>query len=313
MFIAKHRNTFLIITLITTVLAAISIFVFGLRQGIEFTGGTAINVVVEQGQIEKESLEDFLSKRLPSDSSISIQELGEDGYIIRTSFLSEEERSSVVTSLEEEMNITVDQLSSVGPTIGAELQKKSIVAVILVTIAIVLFVAFAFRQVSKPVSSWAYGGATILSQAYDILFTTGVFALFGIFFGAEVDSLFIIALLTILGYSVNDTIVVFDRIRENLKVNEDKRTKEDFDITVGNSINQTITRSINTSLTTSLALLALYVFGGEPTKIFALTLLVGVISGTYSSIFFASPLLLLFNQLAEKNKEKGVKGNKAKK
>jgi len=310
MYIAKHRRIFLAISAITSILAILSIIFFGLKLGIEFTGGMTIDVVVDQS-VSKADLEKLLTEQLPG-STTSVQSLGESGYIIRTPFLTESEHADLTEALDTKAGITVEQTSSVGPTIGAELQKKAIIAVTLVTIAIVLFVAFAFRQVSKVVSSWAYGGATMISLLYDLLFTAGVYALFGVLFGAEVDSLFIIVLLTVLGYSVNDTIIVFDRIRENLRNNDKKKIKDDFVTTVGKSINQTMTRSINTSLTTSLALLALYIFGGEPTRIFALILLVGVISGTYSSIFFASPLLIWIQGLGSKKESEGKKKKKKK-
>lgn len=302
MFIVKYRNIFLIISVAIAVIALVATIMIGLKQGIEFTGGTAVEVAVE-GEVTKGEIENLVIGELP-ESSVSVQELGESGYIVRTSYLEDSERSALTEFIEGIPDVSVIQMSSVGPTIGAEMQRKSVIAVALVTLAIVMFVAFAFRKVSKPVSSWAYGVATILSQVFDIILAVGAFALFGIFFGAEVNSLFVIALLTVIGYSVNDTIIVFDRIRENLKTNQDKNVKEDFDTTVGRSVNETITRSINTSLTTSLALIALYIFGGEPTKIFSLTLLAGVIIGTYSSLFFASPLLLLFNRLNQSRQSK---------
>jgi preprotein translocase subunit SecF len=162
---------------------------------------------------------------------------------------------------------------------------------------IVLFVTFAFRKVSKPVSSWKYGFATIIALFHDVIIPTGVFVFLGHFKGIEIDLLFVTGLLAILGYSVHDTIVVFDRVRENLKVNRDTGIKEEFDITVGKSVHQTFGRSINTSLTIFITLLALYLVGSGATKDFALLLIVGIIVGTYSSIFVASPLLVTFQKL----------------
>lgn len=158
----------------------------------------------------------------------------------------------------------------------------------MVIVAIVLYIAFAFRKVSRPVSSFKYGLITVAALAHDVVIPTGVFAYLGKYYGVEIDALFITALLTILGFSVHDTIVVFDRVRENIKIS---KQGEDFEQTVGSSVSQTIGRSINTSLTVVLVLLALYFFGGESTKYFSLALIIGVVVGTYSSIFIASPLL----------------------
>lgn len=302
MYIAHNKNIFLGLTGILALLALLAIVFFGLKPGIEFTGGTSIGVSVEDESITKSSILEVVQNELPG-SVISVQQFGDSGFTIKTPALEDTERELVTRSLEDIEGLTVTQSSFVGPTIGSELQKKSMIAVTIVVVSIVLFVAFAFRHISRPISSWSFGAATIGALVFDLLIATGAFALFGALFGAEVDSLFIIALLTVLGYSVNDTIIVFDRVRERLSLLQEQKKNIPFEKIMGESINQTITRSINTSLTTSLALLALYIFGGEPTRIFSLTLLVGVLSGTYSSIFFASPLLLFFEQRNSKSKK----------
>jgi preprotein translocase subunit SecF len=303
MYIIQHKNIFLGLTGVLALLAFFAIGVFGLKPGIEFTGGTSIGITVENDTSTRQDIEGVLGVGLEQ-TSFSIQELGESGYTIKSAFLEESTRALVVDSLQELEGVNVSQLSSVGPTIGSELRQKSMIAVAIVVVLIVLFVAFAFRHVSKPVSPWLFGATTIAALIFDVLIAVGAFAVWGVLFGAEVDSLFIIALLTVLGYSVNDTIIVFDRIREKLADAIGKKHKKDtFEETVGKSINETLTRSINTSLTTSLALLTLYILGGEPTRIFALTLLAGVLSGTYSSIFFASPLLVLFSKMGAKKKK----------
>jgi preprotein translocase subunit SecF len=184
----------------------------------------------------------------------------------------------------------------VSPIIGSELLEKGWIALGLVTVCIILFIAFAFRHVSKPVASWKYGIVAIITLIHDVLIPTGLFAFLGHINGAEVDSLFIVGLLTILGISINDTIVVFDRIRENLRLNEEVRKKESYEEVVGRSIMQTLARSINTSLTVVIVLLALYILGPQTTQNFALTLIVGMIAGTYSSIFLASPLLVVWEK-----------------
>lgn len=180
--------------------------------------------------------------------------------------------------------------NTIGPIAGAELQSKAMKAIAVVVLMIVLFVTFAFRRVSKPVSSWKYGFATIIALAHDVILPAGVFVFLGKIAGVEIDLLFVTGLLAILGYSVHDTIVVFDRVRENLR----DWKGEDFESVVGRSVSQTFGRSINTSLTILITLVALYIFGSGATKDFSLLLIVGLIAGTYSSIFIASPLLVTF-------------------
>ena len=177
-------------------------------------------------------------------------------------------------------------------------------SIVLVLLAIVLFIAFAFRKVSKPVSSWIYGLVTVLALLHDVIVPTGVFTLLGHFYGFEVDTLFVTALLVILGFSVHDTIVVFDRVRENLHKNENSGGKKDFETIVGDSISETFVRSINTSLTVLLAILVLYIFGPETIRNFTLVLLIGIFIGTYSSIFIGSTLLVTINNWLSKKGSK---------
>ncbi len=211
---------------------------------------------------------------------------------------------SQALSVDETLTPIIKRQNTIGPVAGSELKSKAFKAIAVVVLMIVLFVSFAFRKVSEPVSSWKFGLATIVALFHDVVIPTGVFVFLGKYFGTEIDLLFVTGLLAILGYSVHDTIVVFDRVRENLRLNKEKGKKEDFEYTVGNSVQQTFARSINTSLTIFITLLALYLFGGETTKDFALLLIVGVIAGTYSSIFVASPLLVTFQQLQKGDKKK---------
>lgn len=185
---------------------------------------------------------------------------------------------------------TEQSFSSIGPTIGKELQQKSIYAIIIVNLAIILYITYAFRKISQPVESWKYGVAAVIALIHDITIVIGLFSVLGHFFGYQVDSLFVTAILTILGFSVHDTIVTFDRVRENLRHHLDKT----FEEVVNLSVNETIIRSLNTTITTFLTLLAIYLFGGVTLNHFVLTLMVGIVVGTYSSIFLASPLLLFF-------------------
>jgi preprotein translocase subunit SecF len=224
-------------------------------------------------------------------------------FIIRTKPITENERVKLINSasFSGAQALDVVRFDSVGPTIGAELRQKAWIAVTLVILAIVFFIAFAFRHVSEPVSSWVYGGTTVIALVHDVLIPTGLYVTLGHYFiDAQIDVLFITAILTVLGFSVHDSIVVFDRTRENLK----NHVSKDFAETVGKSIEQTFSRSINTSLTVVLVTLALYLVGSETTKNFSLTLLVGVVAGTYSSIFLGSPLLVTIANW------QAIKGNK---
>lgn len=301
MLIVKYRKIFFIITSVIVAAAIFSIAFFGLNFGIDFTGGAITEVSYPKSDLgEERPSKEVLEKRL-TDLDIggfSIRPTGDDGYILRTRDLTEEERVNVfdALSLNGEKEVIYKRFNSIGPTIGNELRNKAFVAIGIVIIAIILFVAFAFRKVSEPVSSWKYGIVAIIALVHDMLVPIGIFAFLGYIIGAEVDVLFVMALLAILGYSVNDTIVVFDRVRENLRLNRENNSKEEFELTVGKSLNQTYARSVNTSLTTLFVLLALFFFGSEATQNFALALATGIIAGTYSSIFLATPLLIAISK-----------------
>lgn len=290
MWIVRHKKIFFAISGILLAASIALIAVFGLKFGIEFSGGTLIEATFDEDRPEKTELISALQE-VRSGIAVQLQTTGEEGYLVRAPFLSEDEQGEMTTVLETAGG-TIERISSIGPSIGSELRSKAAVAIIIVIFVIVLFVAYAFRKVSKPISSWKYGFVAIAALIHDVLIPTGIFALLGYLIGYEVDVLFVMALLAILGYSVNDTIVVFDRIRENLEINAEKKVDEPFEETVGNSLSQTYGRSINTSLTTALVIIALFIFGATSTQHFALTLIIGMIAGTYSSIFFASPLLV---------------------
>ena len=268
--------------------------------GIEFKGGTLFEVGYPNG---RPSIDAFKAKvdSLNWVGTLS-QETGTDGFIVRTKALSEPERQQLVAVVSDNGQTKIEErrFTAIGPTIGAELKSKAGWAVLLVIIAIVLYVAFAFRGVSHPVSSWVYGFVAIIALVHDVLIPSGVYVALGHYhIDMQIDVLFITAILTILGFSVHDTIVVFDRTRENLKL----RTWKEFETTVGHSVSQTFTRSINTSLTVLLVILTLYFVGGATTKNFALTLAVGISVGTYSSIFLASPLLVAIEEYQRKKKK----------
>lgn len=292
MFIIRNRKLFIGISA-TLVLASIVILsVFGLKLGIEFKGGTLAEVLYPESRPEQVRVEEVIESS--SIESALIQPTGTNGYMIKTHSLTESERKELLSVLSFGGTVKVEEknFTTIGPSVGKELARKSVVSIILVIIVIMSFIAYAFRKVSEPVSSWKYGGIAMIALIHDVIIPSGIFALISHYTGAEVDTLFVVALLTVLGLSISDTIVVFDRIRENLRINQDERINEKFEETVGKSIQQTFTRSINTSLTVILVLVSLLIFGPESTRYFALVLTIGMFFGTYSSIFLASPLLV---------------------
>lgn len=300
MFIITYRKVWYALSALLIAASLGAVGVWGLKFGIDFTGGALMEV-----QFETLPTPATIYTQLEGVgvSGASVRQTGESGYLIRTPFLSEAEYAA----LRDAVGGTEIRNDSVGPTIGNELATRAVYAILLVLIGITLFIAFVFRKVSKPVSSWKYGLVALLALAHDVIIPLGAFAVMGHFIGAEVDTLFVTALLVILGFSVHDTIVVFDRTRENLKHLAERNETEPFEETVGKSVTQTLARSINTSLTTLLALLALYIWGPEATKFFTLTLLIGITAGTYSSIFLGSPLLVTLQKLQKEVPEEGKK------
>lgn len=295
MFIIKYKKIFVTISAVLVSLSVISIVFFGLNFGIDFKGGSLLEVEYTNSRPEQKIIEDTIKPL--SIGEIIVQPMGTNGYSIKTRDITEQERVSIMNALGSD--VIEKSFTTIGPSVGAELVRKSIISFILVSLGIILFIAFSFRKVSKPVSSWKYGFMAIISLIHDVTISAGVFALLGYLTGAEVDTLFVVAILTVLGLSVSDTIVVFDRIRENIRVGHFKT----FEETVGRSLDQVYTRSIATSSTVIIALLALVFFGPESTKVFAIMLTAGMFFGTYSSIFLASPLLVITNNLqSKKNK-----------
>jgi preprotein translocase subunit SecF len=300
----NYKQYFLAAPVILSVLSLIALLVWGLKPGIDLVGGSYLEVSYSATSTAPTSdqVKDAAAASGITDSRV--QPTGSTGFILRQKDLSNDEHQALLKGLGTLGSVTEVQFNSVGPTIGAELLQKAWIAIALVIISIIIFIAFAFRGVSKPVESWKYGVVAIVTLIHDILIPTGLFAILGQTHNAEVDSLFIVALLTILGISINDTIVVFDRIRENLRKNHDKSKHEAFDEVVSKSIKQTLTRSINTSVAVIIVLVALYALGPASTHDFALTLIVGMVAGTYSSIFLASPLLVVWNNFSNRGKKK---------
>ena len=292
MFIIRHRTVFFALTGIITAAALGLLLTFGLHAGIDFTGGTLVQVAYEESRPAPALIEEALQGA--DIKGYSVREAGEKDYIVRMPNLSDLQRSSLpeILSGGDAYRGRITQLNEVGPTIGTEIRNKAFIALALVLLCILLFIAFAFRKVSQPVSSWIYGLIALVTLVHDVIIPVGFFALLGYLTGAQVDTLFVTAILTVLGFSIHDTIVVFDRVRENLRVNTEHNRKEDFADVAGRSLGQTFVRSINPSLTVLFTLLVLYFIGPASTRDFALTLLVGITAGTYSSIFLATPLLV---------------------
>ncbi len=292
MFIIKYKKVFVLISVFLVVLSVSAILFFGLNFGIDFKGGALTEVEYTTLRPEQSAIETIL-KEQPVGQAIT-QPIGVMGYSIKTRNLSIAEKDSMISALGADAK--EKSFTSIGPSVGAELVRKSVISFILVSLGIIFWIAYSFRKVSKPVSSWRYGFIAILSLIHDIIIPIGVFAVLSHIYGVEVDTLFIVAVLTILGLSVSDTIVVFDRIRENIRIGHFKT----FDETVGRSLDQVYTRSIATSSTVIMALLSLVFFGPTSTKVFALMLTAGMFFGTYSSIFLASPLLVFVNNWQSK-------------
>ena len=321
--VMKKKNIWFSISTTLIVASFIAFFAWGLNLGIDFTGGSLLEVKFAQTAPSVEQIEGAL-KDLDL-KGLTVQPTDQNGVIFRFQNTEEEKHQAVLTKLRElignkteakkDNQIAVQsngqaqvqvqttdsaansnsleemRYESVGPSIGQELKRNAIYSIVLIVIGIIIYVAWAFRKVSRPVASWKYGMAGVIALFHDVIIVTGIFCVLGKFYGIEVNTPFVAALLTVFGYSIADTIVVFDRIRENLP-----KSHEGFEETINTSINQTLRRSINTSLTVMLTLLAVVLFGGVSIKYFALALLVGIFFGTYSSIFLASPLLVLFEK-----------------
>lgn len=292
MTITKYRTLLFWLTGIVMAVAVAAIIYFGLPLGIDFTGGSLMQVSYPEGRPALAQIQSSVAV-VPL-GEVSIRESGDRAIVIRSRTMTPEEHADVLAALAQETKIVELGYTSVGPSFGSQFASKALWALLAVAIAIALYVAFAFRKVSRPVPSWVYGIVVILMLVHDLIVPAGFYAILAHYTGASVDALFVTALLALLGYSVNDTIVIFDRVREHLARNEKENVKESFEDTVGKSISETLTRSVNTSLTVVLALVALVFFGALATRDFALVMLVGVVAGTYSSILVAAPLLIPF-------------------
>ncbi len=300
--VIPKRKIYLTISGLLLALSVFGFLAYGLNYGIDFTGGSLMELKFNGEVLSSNAIQDGLAGF--DLKSLTVQPLGEKGVILRCQDIEESKHQAILEKLagianpenKEGANMEEVRFESVGPSMGNELKGKAIKASILAILLIALYIAWAFRKVSKRVPSWKYGVCAVVALFHDVMIVVGVFVVLGKYYNMSVDMSFIAALLTILGYSVNDTIVIFDRIRENLF----KKSSGAFEDIVNSSVNEVFVRSIHASGTTFVSLIPVYLFGGDAIKGFSLALLIGLISGTYSSIFIASPLLVEW-QVRSKN------------
>jgi preprotein translocase subunit SecF len=294
MFVVRYRKLWYAFSIILVVGSVFSVAVRGLQYGVDFTGGTILSLRFQGDRPSSADVErtfDGLDV-----GTLVIQPVGDNDMNIRMKTIDEETHQAVLSKLRDAHG-EFDELrfDAIGPAIGAELQGKAWKALIVSAIAILAYIAYAFRKASLYVQNWKYGVVTVITAVHDVVIPIGVFSLLSGYEGMEVGTPFVVAILTVLGYSINDTIVVLDRVRENLH-----RVSGSLADIVGASLRQAYVRSLNTSLTTLLALAAVFLFGGASLKSFALALIIGIVAGAYSSIFVSAPLLVTWNKLEKK-------------
>ncbi len=286
----KYTKFWFAVSGIIMLFGIVSLSVYGLKLGIDFKGGTFVELKFDQ-TVSQDKVKVALDQQ--GIKNYQLQAAENNSIIIKTESLEKDQHDKMLVEIKTQAgNFTEVRFDSIGPIIGKELKTNAIYQLLIVSLGIVFYIGYAFRKVAKPITSWRFGWAAIIALLHDLLFVLGFFSILGHFKGVEVDSLFVTAILTVLGFSVHDTIVVFDRVRENLKL----FPGQSIDYIVNHSIAQTIVRSLNTSLTVLFVLLSLLLFGGETIKYFVLALFVGIIVGTYSSIFIASPVLVVWQK-----------------
>lgn len=292
----KYSKIYYVFSGILILGAVVSLFLFGLKFGIEFTGGSVIEVEFQTERPSNEIIEKSLSDF--NLGEVVLQPMGQKEMLLKMKEIDETVHQKIISKLKEISPFEEKRFELIGPAIGQELKQKTEVAIILALVAITLYIAFAFRKISRPIPSWQYGVASLVALFHDILIPLGIFSILGKFYNVEITIPIIAALLTILGFSVHDTIIIFDRIRENIL----KKSFFSFEETVNWSLNQTLGRSINTVLSVLIVVFAIFFFGGETLKYFALSLIVGIVSGAYSSIFIASPILVSWLKRKERKR-----------
>lgn len=303
--IIGKKNLYFLISLIVIIPGLVSLMLYGLHLSIDFTGGTRIAYQFNK-DVDIKTADTVRGAFDEEKVAISTLQSSGKEIFIRTAPIDEKKNAAILKKLQDKKldGVKQESFETIGPTIGGETTRKAFFSVLISSALILLYMAFSFRKVPKPTSSWRFGVAAIAALVHDVLVLVGLFSIFGKLLSVEVDSLFITALLTVMGFSVHDTIVVFDRIRENLQ----KVGGVSFAQVVNDSILQTFSRSLNTSLTALLVLFAVLLFGGESIRWFVVALIIGIASGTYSSIFNAAPLLVAWHEFDQKKRKKSTRG-----
>ena len=305
----KYRTIYFLISGLLIIASLLSLFIYGLKPGIDFTGGSILEIQYEN---ERPASANILSQLEEFDlGTINIQETGDQAFILRMKEITESTHQNILAKLRgaekietdaglvletSKIRVTEVRFESIGPVIGNELKQKTNIVVIVALLAMIIYIAIAFRKIQRPLRSWQYGIVSVIALFHDLIIPLGIFVYLGKYYGVEISIPIVTALLAVLGYSINNTVVVFDRIRENLLTKNDN-----FEDTVNISLTQTLSRQINTSLTTLLVSLAIFFLGGATLKYFALTLIIGILAGTYSSIFLAGPILVAWYKLKNRN------------
>lgn len=301
MNIIGKRNWYFLISLLIIIPGLLSLFVYGLKLSIDFTGGSRISL--QSPSTSTTTVNHVRDAFIAQHAEVASIQSSRNSIVVRTAPIDTKQEAAALKIVQKiDPNIKQVEYETIGPTVGREITVNAFKAIVVASLLIILYIAWSFRSIPKPASSWRFGVCAILALIHDVLVLIGLFSIFGHFFNVEVDSLFVTAVLTVIGFSVHDTIVVFDRIRENLL----RTSNTPFPQVVNDSILQTLGRSLNTSLTAMLVLFALLLFGGESTRWFIVALLIGIASGTYSSIFNASPLLVVWQEWENKRRGKRV-------
>lgn len=284
----KYSKIYFVLSGVLIIGSAVCLFVFGLNPGIDFTGGSILELEYAEERPSNQAIRESLTDL--DLGEFIVQPTDEKGLILRMKEISEETHQSIIEKLRKEKELEELRFESIGPVIGRELRNKTGIVIVLSLLAILFYVAIAFRKVNFPAKSWQYGAVSLIALFHDALISIGIFSVLGRFYAIQITIPVIVALLTVLGYSINNTVVVFDRIRENLL----KKVGANFEETVDVSLNQTLTRSLATSLTTLFVLISIFFFGGETLKYFSLMLILGIAAGTYSSFFLSGPILVVW-------------------
>jgi len=291
----KFTKIYYIFSSILLAIALFSIFYFGLNLGVDFLGGSVLEIEFEnrpENSVLQEKISSF------DLGEYTIQPVGEKGVVLKMKEINLEVHQNIISKLNEVSPVKELGFEDVGPVISRELKGKTIVLVAVSLIGLLLYIMISFRKVSRPVSGFVLGVVSIITLTFDVLITIGFFAIIGKFYNAQFGIPIVTALLTIIGYTINDKVIIFDRLRENII----RRSSDDFKELVNRSINETLLRSLSTGFCTLLVLISLVIFGGETLKYFSLALIVGIVAGTYSSLFIASPLLVSWQKLRLKKR-----------